>query len=254
MKAVMLCADDFALNSAVDDAILQLAEVGILQAISCMTRSPRWPSAAIRLRALPNQPQVGLHIDLTEGFGSRLPGIGALIIRSYLRLLSREKLAESLGAQLDAFIDQYGRPPDFIDGHQHVHQLPMVRDVLLELIDVRFRSRGLPLPWVRNTVPVRSGLGRKAGLLSVLGGRSLRDRLASLGIPTNTGFAGVYGFDCSTPEEYGVWMQLWLRDTAPGLLVMCHPGCRIETGDAITHARITEYAWLLEHGQRSGAA
>ena len=30
------------------------------------------------------------------------------------------------------FIEAFGRPPDFLDGHQHVHLLPQVRDALAQ--------------------------------------------------------------------------------------------------------------------------
>ena len=48
---IALCADDFALHPAVDDAVLRLARQGRLGATSCMTTSPRWAESARALRA-----------------------------------------------------------------------------------------------------------------------------------------------------------------------------------------------------------
>mgnify|MGYP001373880324 CR=1 FL=1 len=42
-----------------------------------------------------------------------------------------------LERQLDEFIAAFKRPPDFLDGHHHVHQIPRVRRLVLELFQRR---------------------------------------------------------------------------------------------------------------------
>ena len=48
-----------------------------------------------------------------------------------LRRLRPGPLAIEIAAQLAAFTRAFGRPPDFVDGHQHVQLFPQVRDAFL---------------------------------------------------------------------------------------------------------------------------
>ena len=80
-RAILLCADDYALHPLVNDAVRQLALAGRLSATSCMTTSPLWPQAAPALRDLRPRLSVGLHFNLTEDHGGQhdaqaAPGIG----------------------------------------------------------------------------------------------------------------------------------------------------------------------------------
>jgi predicted glycoside hydrolase/deacetylase ChbG (UPF0249 family) len=258
-RHIALCADDFALHPAVDDAVLRLAHQGRLGATSCMTTSPRWAEAARALRAdAPPGLATGLHLNLTEGHGThRAATLGAILRDTYARRLAREGARPHVVRQLDAFEQAMGRTPDFIDGHQHVHQLPGVREALLEVMVERYGADAgadgssataadtSAMPAVRATVPAhrRWGAG-KAGVLAVLGGWWLRRRLARLGIPHNTGFAGVYGFDAPTTDDYGRHMDRWLDGSPDGTLMMCHPATALVPGDAIAAQRLVEFAYL----------
>jgi predicted glycoside hydrolase/deacetylase ChbG (UPF0249 family) len=250
---IALCADDFALHPAVDDAVLRLAHQGRLGATSCMTTSPRWAESARGLRAdAPPTLSTGLHVNLTEGHGGAAPTLVAVLRDTYARRLTAADARARIVRQLDAFEQAMGRAPDFIDGHQHVHQLPGVRDALLDVLIERYgggadasASIPSPMPAVRATVPARRGWSAgKAGVLAVLGGWWLRRRLDKLGIPHNTGFAGVYGFDAPTPADYGRHMDRWLAGSPDGTLMMCHPATSLVTGDAIAAQRVVEFDYL----------
>jgi predicted glycoside hydrolase/deacetylase ChbG (UPF0249 family) len=65
---------------------------------------------------------LGLHLTLT---GQR--SLPRLALAACLGRLDAGAVAIALRDQLDAFLAAFGRPPDFIDGHQHVHLLPVVR-------------------------------------------------------------------------------------------------------------------------------
>ncbi|MGF6527611.1 ChbG/HpnK family deacetylase [Variovorax sp. PvP013] len=254
---IALCADDFALHPAVDDAVLRLARQGRLGATSCMTTSPRWAESARGLRAdAPPTLSTGLHFNLTEGHGDAAPTLVAVLRDTYARRLPMADVRERIVCQLDAFEQAMGRAPDFVDGHQHVHQLPGVRDALLDVLMERYGGGSdppsstsaagpSPMPAVRATVPARRGWGAgKAGVLAVLGGWWFRRRLDHLGIPHNTGFAGVYGFDAPTPADYGRHMERWLAGSPDGTLMMCHPATSLVAGDAIAAQRVVEFDYL----------
>lgn len=52
-------------------------------------------------------------------------------------------------AQLERFIQLMGRWPDFIDGHQHVHQFPLIRKAMMAVYEQRLQS---PAVWVRSSL------------------------------------------------------------------------------------------------------
>src|SRR5258708_26788415 len=97
---------------------------------------------------------LGLHFNLTEGHGLQpAAGIGAVIARAYAGALGGTAMRDAWRRQLDAFEDALGMAPDFIDGHQHVHQLPGVRAALVQELRQRYGDNADDLPWVRSTTP-----------------------------------------------------------------------------------------------------
>lgn len=241
---VVLCADDFAMHPAIDDAVIQLARQGRLSATSCMTTAPRWTEAARTLADAPPALSTGLHLNLTEGHGSEAPTLGAVLIDAYARRLDGARITQTIIRQLGDFEHAMQRAPDFIDGHQHVHQLPVVRDALLAVLAGRYPT-ATDAPSIRATVPARWQWGAgKAGVLALLGGLRFRGQLAGRGLRHNSGFAGVYGFDAATPTDYGRHMDRWLAGCEDGTLMMCHPATALVTGDAIAAARVVEFGYL----------
>ena len=261
--AIALCADDYAMHRGIDDAVCALLAQRRLTAVSCMSGAPRWrDQAAPRLREMAggatanamagadadnvsdnitdNVADIGLHLNLTESFGQQNTSLARLIVQACTRRLDRDALRIGFARQFDAFEAGMGMAPDFIDGHQHVHQFPVVRDVLLELIDARYGDRK---PWVRNT-HAGSGAGApspKQALLALLGGRILARRLTAAGIASNAGFAGVYGFDS---DDYASLFEQWLARAREGTLLMCHPAVSSSAHDPIGRQRQREYAFF----------
>ncbi|SEH60023.1 ChbG/HpnK family deacetylase [Magnetospirillum fulvum] len=254
--SLTLCADDYGLAPGVGRAIRALIEAGRLQATGCMTAGPFWPDEAALLRPLTGRAEFGVHLTLTDHAplaplpalapDGRFPPLGRLLKLSLLRRLDRAEIAAELERQIDSFEAAMGRAPDFLDGHHHVHQLPVVRDVVLDLAARRLAPGG----WVRSCWdnPL-SILGRgidpfRAGLIAVLG-IGLRLGLRRAGIPHNRRFRGVYDFSGRVP--YPALFERFTDRPGPGTLVMCHPG---EIDDALracerlTDQRAVEYAYL----------
>ena len=66
LKSVVLCADDYALNTPVSQGIVALALLGRLSATSVMVHSPTWAQDAVALCDVRDRLDVGLHLDWTS--------------------------------------------------------------------------------------------------------------------------------------------------------------------------------------------
>jgi predicted glycoside hydrolase/deacetylase ChbG (UPF0249 family) len=211
-----------------------------------MVGGPAWQQGADLLRDIGPGTDIGLHLDMTEF--SLLPGsrrsLHGLMALSLSGKLPWPDVRLEIRAQLDAFEDALGRPPDFIDGHQHVHQLPIVRDEMLDEVAARY---GLRRPWLRSTRPrpagTRLGTRLKAAVIEALGARTFRKEAQSMGFRHNDGLLGVYDFR-GGPARYQALLANWLKAAGPGDLLMCHPGTGRHADDVLDGARQSEYAVL----------
>lgn len=243
-RRLVLCADDYALAPEIDRGVCALASARRLSATSCMTLSPHWERSAGALTPYTDRIAIGLHYNLTESYGGKVLAwpLERLIAMAYARLIDGNALAGALERQLDAFERYLGRAPDYVDGHQHVHQLPVVRDILLNVLARRYGAR---MPFIRTTVPPPGLVRGKAAVIALLGGWALRRRLDALGVSHNDGFVGVYGFDVPTQAAYGAHVGPWLAKARDGSMMMCHPAEDLVEGDAIARARVLEWSYLM---------
>ena len=257
-RRIWLCADDYGISPGVNRAIRDLIERGRLNATSVMMVGPsigRDEIAALQNSAAQNpRCAIGLHATLTAPFrpltmhfkpvdgGLFLP-FAKLLRLGLMRRLDVEIIHAELMVQLSAFSDAFGRPPDFVDGHQHAQLFPQVRDAFLTAV-----KQAAPNAWVRQCgrrAPLSKRLGAPKAL--VLDGLSARFRTlaARSGIAFNPGFAGAYDF--SGEPDFGALMAGFLAELPEGSLVMCHPGFvdDVLTGlDPLTGQREKEYSFL----------
>lgn len=255
LQPIILCADDFALAEGVSEAILRLAEAGRLTAISCMTLSPLWRAHAKLLHSV--QCDLGLHLTLTDHASigelpglapdQRLPSLGRLMAAAYARRLDTREIRREVRLQYEAFVSEVGRAPDFIDGHQHVHLLPSVRDFVIEAATALHVTQR---PYLRvcweapDRVLARGVAVGKASLLSLLS-VPLRREVARRGLAANDSFRGVHAFDPAV--DYATLFPRFLEGRARRPLVMCHPGfpdARLRAIDAVTDERLSEYQYF----------
>ena len=248
-RALALCADDYGQNAAISAGILRLARAGRLNAISCLVNGSSWKSDAPALQSLPPTVQIGLHFNLTEGrplstrLAQRWPSLpqhAQLLLRSQFGLLPRGLLRGEFHAQLRAFLDATGHSPSYLDGHQHVHALPLIRGLVLDAAE-----HMRPVPAVRNTGRVLGpGFAFKRRVIEFCGGRDLTRELVQRELAHNAVLLGVYDF---SDTDYRALMQAWLTQVpAEGALLFCHPGEAQNGGppDAIAAARVRELAYL----------
>jgi predicted glycoside hydrolase/deacetylase ChbG (UPF0249 family) len=258
-RRIWLCADDYGISPAVSGAIRDLVTRGRINATSAMMVAPSLKLAEARSLAMLNtgtrRVAIGLHLTLTGPFrpltdfkpvrGGAFPPLNAMIARALLRRLDAASLLAETKAQLAAFVSAFGAPPAFVDGHQHVHLLPQVRDAVLAAV-----KQAAPAAWVRqcgSATPWLQGLrsDRKALFLDRLS-RGFRAAAKAHGVAVNPGFAGTYAFGASPAFE--VLFPGFLDGMPDGGVVMCHPGvvdAELERLDPLTDLREREYAYFL---------
>jgi chitin disaccharide deacetylase len=259
-RPIWLCADDYGISPGVSKGIRDLVVRGRLNATSVMVVAPSFDKSEAAslsvLNAGVRRVAIGLHVTLTGPFepmsagfrplrgGAFLP-LDRMFVRGAMRTMSRERLAVEIATQLEAFVDHFGRLPDFFDGHQHVHLFPQVREALLDVVQA-----AAPRTWVRQCGRPRPMPGRfsdpKAVVLDLLSSR-FRSHAGARGVATNPAFAGAYDFAAEPPPEFGALFPKFLHGMPSQGVVMCHPGfvdAELERLDPLTAQREREYAYL----------
>ncbi len=269
-RRIWLCADDYGMAPGVNDAIRQLIAKKRINATSVMMAAPHIGSAEvealIKLNADEPRAALGLHVTLTAPFTPLSEGFAPTrqdrflphteIMRlSMTRRLKPALLAIEIAAQMRAFQKAFGRPPDFVDGHQHVQLVPQVRDAFLRVV-----ADNAPNAWVRQggrpraPRPLRDRKGLVLDILSL----GFRRKAERYGLATNPAFAGAYVF--MAKADFAKIFPSFLNGLPDGGLIMCHPGFvdkELERLDTLTKLREHEFAFfnsdaypeiMAEHG------
>ncbi len=258
-RHVIINVDDLGLSPAVNQAVIHLAKNQRISATSYMTGGHLSADELQTLLALPID--IGLHFDLTGIFKSTLTHpLKQLIIKSYLRQIDKKQAQQVINQQLDEFEDTFGHAPVFIDGHQHIHQLPVIRNCLTDILVSRYGQGNIA---ARVTTPLRYDI--KSWIIYLLGGYAWRQLCQQNHIAYNDVFGGVYDFNASIEKLATLWDD-WLQHSpkitsthsttnhlAHTTLIMCHPALPVGSGnptitpweDEIKPARECEYQWLM---------
>lgn len=226
---VVLHADDLGLNRAVTDGILRGFEQGLLTSTALLANAPDaaraaglWkglverfaagelPSAPAR-RALGDPPRpfdLGIHLNLTQGrpltgaaypaelldAEGRFPGPGRLLVQLCRhRRRVRAGLNAELVRQIEFLLD-HGLRPTHLNGHQYVEMMPVVDEMIPELLD-RFGIRVLrvarePRLWRSTLVARRSWRAWISGEIKQAFARRFARRMAEQPAASPTAFFG----------------------------------------------------------------
>jgi predicted glycoside hydrolase/deacetylase ChbG (UPF0249 family) len=261
-RRIWLCADDYGLSPGVNKAIRELIARGRLNATSAMVVAPSFGrSVALQLSILTGRKKgvaIGLHVTMTAPFrpltafepltedGTFLP-IADMLVRSFWPRFDRALLAREVETQIAAFVAAFGQPPDFVDGHHHVHLLPRISEAVLAAT-----KKANPAAWVRQCgqiTPLTRRLHDRKGILIDLLSRRFRARAKAFGVPTNPAFAGTYRF--RPDASFAAFFPSFLDGLPDGGVVMCHPGfvdAELERLDPLTTLREKEFAFLAGDG------
>lgn len=252
----ILIADDFAMTRGISDGILALAAAGRLSGAGAMVNMPHWPEQAAAALKFRDRLALGLHLNLTFGRplgpmpklapDGEFPTRERVVGRAASRQIDRSEIGAEIERQLDRFQAVAGVPPDFVDGHHHVHGLPGIRDELVAALKRRFPAGGplirdpadRPLAILRRRVAAT----KAATAATLVAGFGKLARGA--GFATNEGFSGYSTFG-SIP--YADEFPAFLIDPGPRPMIMCHPGLpddELGDRDAISGRRPEEHRYL----------
>jgi predicted glycoside hydrolase/deacetylase ChbG (UPF0249 family) len=249
-RTICVCVDDYGLHAGINQAALELARKNRISALSCLVDGPAWGAGSDALKADAANVEVGLHLNFTEDFGQNIVcrPLPKLIVLAYARRLDPDAVKQDILRQFESFESAMDRPPDFVDGHQHVHQLPIIREALLEVLNERHGSRK---PWLRAThapehwtnirLPFLTKF--KSSLIGSLGASALSQLARKYGYSQNRHLLGVYGFDMSE-RRYLHNLRAWFKGAADGDVLMCHPSLTGSWDDPLLVARCREYRVL----------
>ncbi len=239
---MIVCADDYGLAPDIDEAIVDLASRQQIDAVSVIVASPWCNGTAVEaLKTVADRVSLGLHLLLIDGIPLApadelatlvtatgfLPHFARLLRRAACGRLKAAEVQKEVAAQHAAFVRLFGMPPRFIDSHLHTHQFPAVAEGLAAFVLGLDAARR---PHVRNThVPLAKAIRQGVSVWKNLGislyGRRNRRLLERLGIPTNTGFGGIYDY-----RQYTRYPDYHQRMTAhmesPSGILMVHPGLK----------------------------
>ena len=259
-RRIWLVADDYGISLSVSAAIRDLIARRRINATSVMVAAPsfcRAEAAALR-EAAGGHAAIGLHLTLTGPFRplspnfaplrrGAFPPLTSMARRALLRSLKPAVLDAEISSQFAAFHSAFGRAPDYVDGHQHIHVFPGVSEAL-----IRVTEHAAPGAWLRQCGRAeragKSLADPKALILDRLSAR-LRKLAAQHGVPTNPAFAGTYSF--RRDADYAKLFPGFLDALPDGGVVMCHPGtvdAELARLDPLTDLREREYAFFLDDG------
>jgi predicted glycoside hydrolase/deacetylase ChbG (UPF0249 family) len=214
---LILSADDFGLSRGITDSILDVVRAGALNSVSIVPNGYAFAYAIEEYEKRTNL-RLGIHLNLVEGFPVSDPADVGLLVDKHGKLHNsfiglwlsyasgdavhkqelRRQVAKELIAQIERVITSSKRAqPIKVDSHRHLHMVPFVTQVLVDILSKYPQSRlRLPLePWLGlpegalRIEPYLAPRVVKHSLLNILSKR-LRAELRERHIACNAYFIG----------------------------------------------------------------
>ncbi|MDQ6886341.1 MAG: ChbG/HpnK family deacetylase [Gemmatimonadota bacterium] len=142
MRRLIINADDFGFSPGIDRGIIEAHRAGTLPSTSLLATGSAFDDAIGSLAGCPTL-DVGLHFDLTMGSPltaarsltdqrtGRFHTLPSLIARLATGQVDRREVIAEWRAQFDRLIAA-GARPTHLDGHHHVHALPLIWGAVVE--------------------------------------------------------------------------------------------------------------------------
>jgi hopanoid biosynthesis associated protein HpnK len=267
-RFLIVTADDFGLNEAVNEAVEQANRAGVLTAASLMVAAPGAADAIRRARKLPLL-RVGLHLVLADGRAMLAPDLipdladpsGWMNSRMFLngvRFFALPRIRRQLEAEIRAQFSAFARTGlvlDHVNVHKHFHLHPTLLTMLLR-IGREYAAPAVRVPDEPLWFAARSGNGFSVASAALLGPwvALMKRRLRVAKMPHNDRIFGIAASGCMDEET----LLAILARLPPGVTeIYLHPATESGTAIASTMAsyrHADELAALLSPRVRGAIA
>lgn len=236
LRYIIINADDFGRHAEINRAVEEGLEHGCLRSATVMPGGAAF-AGAIDIARRHEELGLGVHFTLVDGHpilppeeipslvgseGDFLPDHTALLKRYLKGGVNLEEVRRELAAQLQK-VEATGIPISHVDSHQHMHTLPGIIDIVLDLA-ARAGIRAVRTPRTPLFAGAFGGLGQLVGRL----GLSTLARLAACkahrrGLLTPDNFAGIVAGEAVSEGEL---LHLIAHLPQGTTEVMMHPGMK----------------------------
>lgn len=249
-RPLIVHADDFGETVEITEGIRIAIEAGVLTSTSIMANMPGTADALQRVAALASRASFGVHLNLCEGKPltagrSLVDAAGcfhskrSLLLKSVTGRLVLHEVEAEIAAQI-ALVRDHGVSISHLDGHKHLHQLPIVSTAVANVLPrfairrVRITRLGGLLQARGAAVLVRELLAMKAARKFHRAGLRSPVRIVDLR-PIMAGYPVRGAPSCVDPRG--------------PVELCCHPGtAAADTGKPGSHVRHAELEFLLSPG------
>ena len=236
LRYIIINADDFGRHAEINRAVEEGLVHGCLRSATVMPGGAAF-AGAIDIARRHEELGLGVHFTLVDGHpilppeeipslvgseGDFLPDHTALLKRYLKGSTNLEEVRRELAAQLQK-VEATGIPISHVDSHQHMHTLPGIIDIVLDLA-ARAGIRAVRTPRTPLFAGAFGGLGQLVGRL----GLSTLARLAACkahrrGLLTPDNFAGIVAGEAVSEGEL---LHLIAHLPQGTTEVMMHPGTK----------------------------
>ena len=145
-KKFILNADDFGLSTAINKAVTEGMNTGLLKSVSLVANGVAYDDAVDKI--IPQYPElgIGIHLNVTEGYSlcqdlTTLTDTNNRFINNYWQLLIKsynknekdffEDLEREFRRQIEKILSK--TKVTHIDSHQHIHSIPKIFELVCRL-------------------------------------------------------------------------------------------------------------------------
>lgn len=237
MKYLIINADEDGLTEGVNAAIVECAKAGVVTSTTAIVNGLAFQQIARHIPVFHDKgTSVGLHFNLTLGEPTAdcLPGLVDgegrflprewLFLKSMARHISSSEVAQELLAQWNRLTDA-GITPSHIDGHEHVHILPGVRQVVLTFAAKHHIPVRLPMEQRIVTGSLRPAAYRlllRKQLARVLSCQ-LRRQMKQAAVWSPSNFVSVFSVVNNVTPDAATYEAIFQRLPDGVSELMCHP-------------------------------
>jgi predicted glycoside hydrolase/deacetylase ChbG (UPF0249 family) len=241
-------ADDFGETVEITRGICEAIDGGAVTSTTIMANMPGTADALPRVAALSSRASFGVHLNLCEGrpltsgrtlvdAQGRFHRKRALFLRAVTGTLSLAEVEAEVSAQI-ALVHDAGVRISHVDGHKHLHQLPVVSAAVARVLP-RFGIERVRLTRLGHIGQVRAPATMMRELLAVPAGAVFRR--ARLRSPRR-----VVDLQVIMGLKPGADAGVLLREPNGAIELFCHPGTALADAQKPGSCeRYTELQFLL---------